>query len=47
MTKREMLTEMFNKGYASQYSIEWFEESFTEAQIERFYLNFLESLGER
>lgn len=42
MTKREMLKEMFEKGYASQYPIEWFEESFTIEQIKIFYDNFME-----
>lgn len=44
MTKREMLTEMFDKGYSSQYSIEWFEENFSDSQIERFYSKFMEFL---
>ena len=44
MTKKEMLQEMFAKGYTSQYSIEWFEESFTETQIKIFYDNFMNYL---
>lgn len=44
MTKREMLKEMFEKGYTSQYPIEWFEESFTIEQIKIFYDNFMEYL---
>ena len=41
MTKKEMLVEMFDKGYASQYSIEWFEECFTLEQITIFYNKFM------
>lgn len=44
MTKIEMLKEMFEKGYTSQYPIEWFEESFTIEQIKIFYDNFMEYL---
>ena len=44
MTTREMLEEMFTKGYKSQYSIEWFLESFTDKQIKRFYDNFMDYL---
>ena len=44
MTKREMLEEMFAKGYASQYPIEEFEESFTEEQIKKFYDSFMNYL---
>lgn len=44
MTKKEMLQEMFAKGYTSQYSIKWFEESFTEEQIKTFYDNFMNYL---
>lgn len=47
MTAREMLTEMFNKGYASQYTIEEFEEWFTLEQIEKFYINFINFLKNR
>lgn len=46
MTKVEMIKEMFEKGYKSQYSVEWFEESFTEEQIKVFYNNFMKYLGE-
>lgn len=44
MTKKEMLQEMFAKGYKSQYPIEWFLESFTDKQIKRFYDNFMNYL---
>ena len=44
MTKKEMLQEMFAKGYTSQYPIEWFIESFTETQIKIFYDNFMNYL---
>jgi len=40
MTSREMLTEMFDKGYTSQYTIEEFEEMFSTEQIEKFYNGF-------
>ena len=40
MTSREMLTEMFDKGYTSQYTIEEFEEMFSIEQIEKFYNGF-------
>ena len=46
MTKVEMIKEMFEKGYKSQYSVEWFEESFTKEQIKVFYDKFMEYLGE-
>ena len=46
MTKVEMIKEMFEKGYKSQYSVEWFEESFTEEQIKVFYNKFMEYLEE-
>ena len=41
-----MIKEMFEKGYKSQYSVEWFEESFTEEQIKVFYNKFIEYLEE-
>ena len=46
MTKVEMIKEMFEKGYKSQYSVEWFEQSFTEEQIKVFYNKFMEYLEE-
>lgn len=46
MTKKEMINEMFDKGYASQYPPEVFEEWFTDEQIERFYNKFMEYLKE-
>lgn len=47
MTKKEMIKEMFDKGYHSQYPPEWFEE-FTEKQIKRAYDNFMDYLkGEK
>ena len=46
MTKVEMIKEMFEKGYKSQYSVEWFEKSFTEEQIKVFYNKFMEYLEE-
>lgn len=44
MTKREMLNEMFDNGYTSQYPIQWFEENFTLEQITKFYNKFMEWL---
>ncbi len=44
MTKHEMLIEMFDKGYATQYSIEWYEENFSEEQIKIFYDKFMDHL---
>jgi hypothetical protein len=44
MTKKEMINEMFDKGYASQYTPKDFEEWFTDEQIERFYNKFMEHL---
>ena len=44
MTKREMINEMFDKGYATQYTPKDLEEWFTEEQIERFYNKFMEYL---
>lgn len=46
MTKKEMIKEMFEKGYASQYTPKDFEEWFTEEQIKRFYDNFMKHLEE-
>lgn len=46
MTKKEMIKEMFEKGYASQYTPKDFEEWFTEEQIKRFYDNFMRHLEE-
>lgn len=39
-----MINEMFDKGYASQYTPKDFEEWFTEEEIERFYNKFMEYL---
>ena len=47
MTAREMLIEMFDKGYASQYTVEEFEEWFTLEQIEKFYNSFMNFLKNR
>lgn len=44
MTKKEMLKEMFEKGYASQYTPEDLAEWFTEEQIKRFYDSFMDYL---
>ena len=44
MTKHEMLIEMLDKGYTTQYSIEWYEENFSEEQIKIFYDKFMEYL---
>lgn len=48
MTAREMLIEMIDKGYTTQYTIEELEEDFTPEQIEKFYngfMNFLKNRG--
>lgn len=47
MTKKEMINEMFDKGYASQYTPKDFEEWFTEEQIKKFYKNFMKSLDKQ
>ena len=47
MTKKEMINEMFDKGYASQYTPKDFEEWFTEEQIKKFYENFMKSLDKQ
>lgn len=42
MTIKEMVQTMKNNGYHTQYSVEWFEEAFTVAQVEKMYLKFME-----
>ena len=44
MTKKEMINEMFDKGYATQYTPKEFEEWFTEKQIKKFYEAFMDYL---
>ena len=44
MTKKEMLSEMFDKGYTSQYTVEEFEQWFTFEQIEKMYNGFMNFL---
>jgi len=42
MTIKEMVQTMKNNGYHTQYSVEWFEEAFTVAQVEKMYFKFME-----
>ena len=42
MTIKEMVQTMKNNGYRTQYSVEWFEEAFTVAQVEKMYFKFME-----
>lgn len=44
MTKKEMIVEMFDKGYHSQYDVDFFVESFTDTQIKRMYDSFMDYL---
>ena len=44
MIIREMIIEMKDKGYATQYPVEWFEESFTTEQVKKFYDSFMDFL---
>jgi len=45
MTKIEMVKEMINKGYHTQYTAEEFAEMFSEEQIKSFKEHFEEYLS--
>lgn len=44
MTKKEMIIEMFDKGYHSQYDVDFYVESFTDEQMKRMYDKYMEYL---